>query len=270
MKKIFALILVVALLAVTATTAFAGTGTGFDQYGYNDNGNIFNGTGSGWCLAGGQSADCMGAYSNDNIIMKWNEAWDVCNDAGNNDAAACAGAWTSNQWNGAFPGGSGEVWHYKMIWVGALQWNVTGDWDIAINWLGTDYIHITDLVQTGTSLTGTLVYPGDTKVITSGSVVGNKITIFADYIEGGTGTVTLNGTIANDGTMSGTWLDTWGGLNRAGTWTTTSGIAVSSDGPYWKNGGYRIWGNYEVIMDQGMSTGAHEWLTHAVPNGYGN
>ena len=97
------------LLAVGSVSA---TG-GFDQYGYNDTARIFNGTGSSWCLGGGQAADCMGAYSNDKLVMKWNAAWDTCNAGGD-----CTGAWTNNEWNGAVKGGSGAVWKYKIVWVG--------------------------------------------------------------------------------------------------------------------------------------------------------
>jgi len=107
-------------------------------------------------------------------------------------------------------------------------WNVTGNWGIAINYLGTDYVHTAGLVQeTNTSIAGTLVYSGYTKTIISGSVTGNAITIVAEY-EGGSGTLTLTGTIANDGSMSGNWSDTWGGLGRTGTWTTTGGPAVKT------------------------------------------
>ncbi len=116
MKKIFAIIMAIVLVAIPLTSAFAG---GFDQYGYNDVAHIFNGTGSSWCLAGGQAASCMGAYSNDNLIMKWNEAWDACNANGYDNPAFCAGAWTTNEWNGMMPDGSQSNWHYKMIWVGS-------------------------------------------------------------------------------------------------------------------------------------------------------
>ena len=116
MKKIFALVLVIVLLVIPVTNALAG---GFDEFGYNDVAHIFNGKASGWCLAGGQSADCMGIYTNDNLIMKWNEAWDECNAHGYDDPTYCAGAWTSNEWNGMNPDGSQSVWHYKMIWVGS-------------------------------------------------------------------------------------------------------------------------------------------------------
>jgi len=96
----------------------AGAAGGFDQYGYNNDARIFNGTGSSWCVAGGQAADCLGIYSADKLVMKWNAAWDACNAAGNADASVCAGAWTDNEWNGQ-DGGSGQVWHYKIIWVGS-------------------------------------------------------------------------------------------------------------------------------------------------------
>ncbi|MDD1669041.1 MAG: hypothetical protein LUO97_04480 [Methanomicrobiales archaeon] len=41
--------------------------------------------------------------------------------------------------------------------------------------------------------------------------------------------------------------------------------------PCWREGGYPIWGEFEVIMDQGVFPGeGHVWYTHAVPNGYGS
>lgn len=39
---------------------------------------------------------------------------------------------------------------------------------------------------------------------------------------------------------------------------------------YWKAGGYPIWGEFEVLMDQGMSGTTHYWYAHAVPNGFGS
>lgn len=40
--------------------------------------------------------------------------------------------------------------------------------------------------------------------------------------------------------------------------------------PYWREGGYAIWGQFEVIMSQGSVDGEHIWETHATPTGYGN
>jgi hypothetical protein len=113
MRKLFLLVVLGVTAAVAAASAAAG---GFDQYGYNDQARIFNGTGSSWCLAGGQAADCQGVYSGDKLVMKWNALWDQGNAEG--WTGDYTGAWTTNEWNGAFPGGSGEVWHYKIVWVG--------------------------------------------------------------------------------------------------------------------------------------------------------
>ena len=161
MKKLFALLIVMVLLAVPVSTAFAG---GFDEFGYNDVAGIFNAPADGVdrVLDGKVWGDPT--YANDRLTMKWNAAWDDCNAHGYNDPVYCAGAWTSNEWNGMVPGGSGEVWHYKIIWVG-------------------------------------------------------------------------------------------------------SGGASSE---YWQPGGYSIWGNYEVIMDQGMSDSVHFWFAHGISTGYGN
>lgn len=156
MKKIFALILVVAMLAITATTAFAG----FDDFGYNDVAGIFNGPADGTdrVLDGMVWGDPT--YANDHLVMKWSKAWD---EAKYDGAEWTPDAWIDNEWNGMVPGGSGEVWHYKIVWVGPEL----------------------------------------------------------------------------------------------------------SNSPYWRDGGYPIWGQFEVIFSQGTADG-HFWDTHAKPAGYGS
>jgi len=91
---------------------------GFDEYGYNDVAGVFNGPADGVDrnLDGTVWGDP--AYANDHLLMKWNQAWNDCNEAGNTDPEACSGAWTINEWNGAVEGGSGETWHYKIVWDG--------------------------------------------------------------------------------------------------------------------------------------------------------
>ena len=113
MKKILMSLIVASVLIVSF--GFVAAKGGFDANGFNARANNFVGTGSSWCLYKGLSEDCLGNYGNDKLVMKWNEAWDECNAAGNNDEDACAGAWLNNEWNGAFPGGSGEVWHLGRI-----------------------------------------------------------------------------------------------------------------------------------------------------------
>lgn len=158
MKKIFVLILVIALLAIPATTAFAG---GFNEYGYNEVAGIFNGPADGVdrFLDGKVWGDPT--YANDHLIMKWSKAWD---EAKYNGAAWTPDAWIDNEWNGQVPGGSGEVWHYKIKWIGAC----------------------------------------------------------------------------------------------------------GADGTPLSDGGYCIWGQFEVMMDQGTINGVHTWFTHAISTGYGN
>ena len=104
-----------AILIVTiAPIVFAANG--FDEFGYNYKARIFVGAADGvdrmldWKVWGDPT------YANDHLVMKWSKAWD---DARFHDAAWTPDAWLTNEWNGRVPGGSGEVWHYKIIWVGS-------------------------------------------------------------------------------------------------------------------------------------------------------
>ena len=134
---------------------------GFDEFGYNYTARVFVGAADGVDrnLDGTVWGDST--YANDHLVMKWSKAWD---DARFDGADWTPDAWENNEWNGAVSGGSGEVWHYKVIWVGP------------------------DL----------------------------------------------------------------------------------EDSDYWREGGYAIWGEFEVIMDHGTFPGGeHVWFAHANPNGYG-
>ena len=135
LKRTLNLILVLILLASTFTIAYAEKPTefdehgnttnsasdnGFDQWGYNRTARIFSGTGWSWCMQKFNSESyCQtyyGPWANDQLIMKWNAEWDRGNAEG--WANPPYDAWENNQWNGMAPGGSGEVWHYKFVWVG--------------------------------------------------------------------------------------------------------------------------------------------------------
>ena len=137
---------------------------GFNEFGYNYCARIFNGPADGVdkVLDGMVWGDPT--YANDHLIMKWNAAWDACNAAPTTEN--CTGAWTDNEWNGKVPNGSGQNWHYKIVWSAICA--------------------------------------------------------------------------------------------AAGTLT---------------DGGYCVWGSYEVLMDQGSDPNAgpgHLWFAHAKPNGYGS
>jgi hypothetical protein len=137
---------------------------GFDEFGYNYQSRLFNGPADGVdrVLDGKVWGDLT--YAKDKLVMKWSKVWD---DARFNGAPWTPDAWEDNEWNGAFPGGSGAVWHSKIIWIGPLLEN----------------------------------------------------------------------------------------------------------SPYWRDGGYAIWGEFEVIMDQGKDPNygpGHLWYAHANPTGYGS
>lgn len=88
---------------------------GFDKFGYNYQARIFSGPADGVDrnLDGTVWGDTT--YANDHLVMKWSKAWDDARFSGGmwtNDA------WCTNHWNGQATGGSGEVWHYKIVWVG--------------------------------------------------------------------------------------------------------------------------------------------------------
>lgn len=130
MRKLFYVLLITILLLTMVTpaladkpTGFDGQGkalglvgdAGFDQYGYNRTARIFSGPVSGWCDYKYNDPNCLGSWSNDRLVMKWNAEWDRGNDE--NWSHPPYAAWENNEWNG-MNGGSGEVWHYKIVWVG--------------------------------------------------------------------------------------------------------------------------------------------------------
>lgn len=116
MKKYLIAITIAAILIIASVIPVS-AGTGFDEYGYNDTARLFNGTGESWSLAKGLPADYLGAYAKDKLVMKWNAEWNRGNAEGWVNGPYKA--WETNEWNGVgVEGGSGAVWHYKIIWVG--------------------------------------------------------------------------------------------------------------------------------------------------------
>ena len=101
------------------SVAMAGAG-GFDEFGYNRTARIFVGTAMDWCMGKvGDGVWCetyLDIYANDHLVMKWNREWDRGNQE--NWSNPPYFAWEDNEWNGKAPGGSGAVWHYKIVWVG--------------------------------------------------------------------------------------------------------------------------------------------------------
>jgi hypothetical protein len=116
------------------------------------------------------------------------------------------------------------------------NWNVTGNYVIAMSYLGSDYLHDVNLVQhNNATLAGNGGHPAGgphtyTWVIDPGSVSGNTISFTGHYTASAdavTPLTTLNlvGTVSNTGAMSGTWSDNYQGGVRNGAWHTTVGTA---------------------------------------------
>lgn len=152
--------IIIAAFVFCLALAGGATFAGFDELGYNYQANIFSGSADGvdGVIDGAVWGDPT--YANDKLVMKWSKAWDMARFEG---APWTCDAWEDNEWNGQVPGGSGETWHYKIIWVGP------------------------ELQQSAC----------------------------------------------------------------------------------WREGGYSIWGEFEVIMSQGTAGGVHIWETHGIPTGYG-
>ncbi len=79
------------------------------------------------------------------------------------------------------------------------------------------------------------------------------------------------------GTYPGAWTDNeWNGKGVPNgsdqVWhykIVWVGSALENS-PYWRPGGYAIWGQFEVLMDQGTDPAlGHTWFAKATPNGYG-
>ncbi len=119
----------------------------------------------------------------------------------------------------------------------SYNWDVSNTYVVTFMLDGdpTPYAHDAVLTQTGSSVLGSGGYPAGGPHtyawdVTSGTVTGNNIGLNVLYNLGAPGTVmTMTGTIAPNGSMSGTWTDNFGGT-RTGTWVTTSGTAAKTFG----------------------------------------
>lgn len=138
----------VALVAILGIATVSAVG-GFDEFGYNRTARIFEGPASGWCLQRGAPANCLGAYSDDHLTMKWNAEWDRGNDE--NWANPPYNATLNNEWNGNVPGGSGWSEVFKTVWDAGCaadgtpsrsdSWCIWGQFAVLMDH-GTDPSHV--------------------------------------------------------------------------------------------------------------------------------
>lgn len=118
------------------------------------------------------------------------------------------------------------------------NWNTSGNYVIAFDYLGSSYAHDLTLAQDGLgNLTGNGGSPAGgshvyTWVLTSGTSSADTIDFLANYTASADAVTPLTtmhvvGTVAPLGTLSGTWSDNYQGGTRSGTWTSTSGAATA-------------------------------------------
>ena len=187
--------------------------TGYDEWGYNYQAHMFNGF---YCDAYRDAAWCQD-YKEDELMMKWNDAWLSNKDCDGDglldrhygfDTYIGSGAWLTNHQWGSYLG----------------NWDLTGDWVLEFDYLGKSYVH--DMVLVDNTFTGTGGYPAGSPPYSvtwtvEGIIDGDNIDMRIEY-DDSTYYVDVVGTIAQDGTMSGTW----GNLSQSGTWESTSGAAT--------------------------------------------
>ncbi len=100
--------------------------TGYDEWGYNYQAKMFNGT---YCDAYRDAAWCQ-PYKNDNLMMKWNDAWLSNMDCDLDglldrhygfDSYIGSGAWLTNHMSGEYEDENGEAckWTYFVKIVAA-------------------------------------------------------------------------------------------------------------------------------------------------------
>ena len=134
MKKLILLGVIVAFLVASAGIVTA------KPAGYNWKANIFVGTGMQYCqqkLGITDKAACeaaIGEDADDRLVMKWSQAWHDSvfgpdNIRYNGDESPwTTDAWVNNQWNGMFPGGSGESYHSRIVWIGTPCDDTNPNW----------------------------------------------------------------------------------------------------------------------------------------------
>lgn len=110
---------------------------GFDEWGYNYQAHLFNGT---YCDAYRDAAWCQ-PYAEDNLAMKWNDAWLSNKDCDGDglldrhygfDSYIGSGAWLTNHMSGIYEGDEGETcsWNYfvKIVAAPADATLIDGVW----------------------------------------------------------------------------------------------------------------------------------------------
>ena len=110
-------------------------------------------------------------------------------------------------------------------------YNVSGTWNVNVEYLSVNYPETLILTQASGNITGVSINSippvfSSAFTITGGSVSGNAIVFHASYDPNNLQTMTFTGIIANSGSMSGTWADDIGFLGRTGNWVAAKNTGV--------------------------------------------
>jgi hypothetical protein len=112
------------------------------------------------------------------------------------------------------------------------NWSVSGTHVVTFTFGSSTYPHNVTLSQSETGdITGSGSHAPYAWTITSGNVSGNTVTFTAIYTATPDAvdpltTMTVNGTIQEDGSVSGTWSDNYQAGSREGTFTAPAGTAT--------------------------------------------
>lgn len=160
----------------------------------------------------------------------------------------------------------------------SAYWDVTGVTSLDFEYQGSHYVHEATLTQSGQAITGVgggypVAGPPYSYFwhVTSGSVNGSAFTLNFEY-DGGPdadGAVThLSGTIAPNGTISGTWSDNYLGGNRTGTFTASGATVAASycaKGTAYYSDASGLW--YLVAVKAVSVLGSDAWFAGPVVSG---
>ncbi len=143
MKKVILISVLILGLVLIAGVTFAAKGPS----GYNWKAKVFVGTGMQYCqqrysptITKDACEAKIGEDADDHLVMKWSRAWHMAifgpdNIRGGPDILSWSdavdqygSAWVNNQWNGMFPGGSGESYHSRIVWVGTPCDDTNPNW----------------------------------------------------------------------------------------------------------------------------------------------
>jgi hypothetical protein len=181
--------------------------TGYDDWGYNYQAKIFNGT---YCDAYRDAAWCQ-PYADVNLSMKWNDAWLSNKDCSGDDkldrhyghiSYIGSGAWLTNHMSGEYEGE--EV----------ASWNVSGNWLLDFH-NGTENREFRNLVQDENgNVTGDFYWKSGSNWLyggtLDGNVVGDALSLYYERPPAYNYTGDFEATISETG-LVGTFSDSNGG-----------------------------------------------------------